>query len=148
MATDQVSISGEYAALLVATKAIAATRKFDFTLSIKTYGGFVARGTSKWEQNFAGALGATFEVDGLVVTQAPSPDANRFSDLFTAAIARTAVAVVFTLKTATTGEPQFIYAASAVIKDLKSSAPQFGEATYTCSLIVTGAVAQTIGTIS
>ena len=144
---DQVRISGEYAALLVAGTAIAATRKFDFNLSIDTYGNFVARGTSKWKTNYAAAMGATFDVDGLVVTVDPSP-AQRFSDLFTSAIARAAVAMIFTLKTATSGEAQFIYSASAVIKNLKTSAPQFGEATYTCSLEVTGAVTQTIGTVS
>jgi hypothetical protein len=134
--------------MLVGTKAVAATRKFDFNLSVKTYGGFVARGTSKWEANYAGALGATFDLDGLVVTVAPSPDANRFSDLFTTAIARTAVAFVFTLKPATAGEAQFVYSCSVLIKDLKASAPQFGEATYTCSLVVTGAITQTVGTVS
>ena len=144
---DQVSISGEYAALLVAGKAIAATRKFDFNLSIDTYGNFVARGTSKWKTNYAAAMGATFDVDGLVVTVDPSP-AQRFSDLFTSAIARAAVALIFTLQTATTGEARFVYTCSVIIKDLKASAPQFGEATYTASVVVTGAVAQTVGTIS
>ena len=145
--SDQVAVSGEYAALLVAGKSIAATRKFDFNLSVDTYGNFVARGTSKWKTNYAAALGATFDVDGLVVTQDPSP-AQRFSDIFTAAIARAAVAVIFTLKTATSGEAQFVYSCSAIIKNLKSSAPQFGEATYTCSLEVTGVVTQTVGTVS
>ena len=144
---DQVSIAGEYATMLVGGKSVAATRKFDFTLSIKTYGGFVARGTSKWEANYAGAIGATFDLDGLVVTVDPSP-AQRFSDLFTTTIARTAVAFIFTLQTATTGEARFVYTCSAIIKDLKASAPQFGEATYTCSLVVTGAITQTVGTVS
>ena len=147
MSTDQIAISGEYSAMQIGGKTVAATRKFDFNLSIKTYGGFVARGTSKWEANYAGAIGATFDLDGLVVTVDPSP-AQRFSDLFTSAIARTAVAMIFTLQTATTGEARFVYTCSVIIKDLKASAPQFGEATYTASVVVTGAVTQTVGTIS
>lgn len=146
--SDQVAISGEFCTLLFNAIAIAATRKFDMKIDLATYGNFVARGTSKWRTNYAADIGATLDFDGLIVTQATCPNANQFDDLFTAIAARTSYTAVFTLKSSTTGEPQFIYSCSVIIKSLSTNAPQFGEATYACSLLVTGAVTQTTGTVS
>lgn len=145
---DQVPISGEYCTLTMEAVAIAATRNFNLNIDRATYGNFVARDTSKWRTNYVADIGATLDFDGLIVVQDTSPTAKQFDDLFTYMAAGTVLTMVFTLRTNTTGEVTFIYTGEAYLTALTTSAPQFGEATYTGSLIFTGAVTQTTGTVS
>jgi hypothetical protein len=148
MATDHVPISGEYCTFWLEGVAVAATRTFNMNVDRASYGTFVARGTSKWRTNYVADIGGTFDVDGLIVVQDTSPTEKQFDDLFTYMGAGTRVTIIFTLRTNTSGEKTFIYTAEAYITSLTASAPQFGEATWSCSLIVSGAIAQTTGTVS
>lgn len=145
---DQIAISGEFCTLLAESKALAATKNFSFKVDRATYGNFVARGTSKFETNYPGAIAASLDVDGLIVCIDPSPDAHSFDDLFTYLVNGTSLTIVFTLRTNTTGEKTFIYTGEAYLKSLAASAPQFGEATYTASLAFAGTIVQTTGTVS
>ncbi len=148
MATDHVPITGEFCTLLVETVAIAATRTFTMNVDRASYGNFVARGTSKWRTNYMADIGATFDIDGLIVVVDTSPTEKQFNDLFTYMGAGTILTTVFTLRTNTTGEKTFIYTAECYLTTLVATAPQFGEATYSASLLASGAVAQTEGTVS
>jgi len=145
---DQIAISGEYCTLTIEGVAVAATRTFTMNIDRASYGNFVARGTSKWRTNYVADVGATFDLDGLIVVQDTSPTAKQFDDLFTYIGAGTQLTIVFTLRTNTTAEKTFIYTCEAYLTALSTSAPQFGEATWSASMIVTGAVAQTTGTVS
>lgn len=144
---DQIAISGEYCTLTVEAVAIAATRTFTLNIDRETFANFVARGTSKWRTNEVGSIGATIDIDGLIVVQDTSPTSKQFDDLFTYMANGTVLTVVFTLRTEVVGQKTFIYTAEAKITALSTSAPQFGEATYTMSLIVTGPIVQTTGII-
>jgi len=146
--TDQVPISGEYCTLTIEDVAVAATRTFSLSIDRASYGNFVARDTSKWRTNYVADIGATMDIDGLIVVQDTSATAKQFDDLFTYMAAGTQLTVVFTLRTNSSGEKTFIYTGEAYLTALNTSAPQFGEATYSASLIFTGAVAQTTGTVS
>jgi len=148
MATDTVTISGEYCTLTIETESVAATRTFTLNVDRASYGNFVARGTSKWRTNYVADIGATMDADGLIAVQDTSPTEKQFDDLFTYLANGTQLTVVFTLRTETTGETTFIYTGEAYLTALSTSAPQFGEATYTFSLIFTGAITQTTGTVS
>ena len=145
---DQVPISGEYCTLTVEGVAVAATRTFTMNVDRASYGNFVARDTTKWRTNYVADIGGTFDIDGLIVVQATSPAAKQFDDLFTYIGAGTVLTVVFTLRTNTTSEVTMIYTAECYLTSLTAGAPQFGEATYSCSLIASGAIAQTAGTVS
>lgn len=145
---DQVAIPGEYCTLTIEGEAIAATRTFTMNVDRGSYGNFVARDTSKWRTNYVSDIGATFDIDGLIVCQETSPAAKQFDDLFTYMANGTALNLVFTLRTNTSGEPTFIYTCETYITSLTTSAPQFGETTYSMSLIVTGEITQTTGTVS
>lgn len=145
---DQIAISGEYCTLLIEAVAVAASRTFNLNVDRETFGNFVARGTSKWRRNDVGSIGATIDIDGLIVVVDTSPAASQFDDLFTYMANGTVLTVVFTLRTNTPAEKTFIYTAEAYITALATSAPQFGEATYTCTLTITGAIVQTTGTVS
>lgn len=144
---DQIPISGEYCTLTVETVAIAATRTFTLNLDRATFGNFVARDTSYWRTNYPADIGGTIDIDGLVVVQDTTPTASQFDDLFTYMGAGTSLTTVFTLQTATTGEKIFIYTCETYITSLTTSAPQFGEATYSLNLIISGIVEQTTGTV-
>jgi len=148
MATDHVPISGEYCTLTIAGVPVAATRTFTLNIDRASYGNFVARGTSKWRTNYVADIGATLDADGLIVIQDTSPTEKQFDDLFTYMANGTSIAVVFTLRTNTALEKTFIYTGDAYLTALTTSAPQFGEATYTFSLIFSGAIEQTTGTVS
>lgn len=145
---DYIAIPGEFCTLVVEGVAIAATKSFKFNVERSSYGNFVARGTSKWRTNYMSDIGANFDIDGLVVVVDTSPAAKQFDDLFTYLITPTVLTVVFTLRTATVGEKTFIYTCEAWLTKLDASAPQFGEATFSCALLVTGVVQQTTGTVS
>lgn len=146
--TDQVAISGEYCTLTVEDVAVAATRTFSLAIDRASFGNFVARDTSKWRTNYIADIGATMDIDGLIVVVDTSPTAKQFDDLFTYMGNGTALTIVFTLRTNTTGAKTFIYTGEAYLTALNASAPQFGEATWSASLIFTGEVAQTTGTVS
>lgn len=148
MATDHVPISGEYCTLWIEGVAVAATRTFTMNVDRASYANFVARGTSKWRTNYMADIGATFDMDGLIVVQDSSPTEKQFDDLFTYMSNGTRVIVIFTLRTNTSGEKTFIYTAFTYLTTLVATAPQFGEATYSASLLASGAVAQTAGTVS
>ena len=145
---DQVPISGEFCTLTVEDVAIAATRTFNMNVDRASYGNFVARDTSKWRTNYVADIGGTFDIDGLIVVVDTSPTAKQFDDLFTYMGLGTILTIVFTLRTNTSAEKTFIYTAEAYITSLTTSAPQFGEATYSMSLIASGVIAQTSGTVS
>lgn len=145
---DQVTISGEFCTLTIENTAVAASRSFAMSIDRGSYGNFIARGTSKWRKNYVSDIGATIDIDGLIVVQDASPTAHQFDDLFTYITGGTQLTIVFTLRTATPGEKIFIYTCEAYLTALNTSAPQFGEATYSASLIVTGAIEQTFGTVS
>jgi len=145
---DQIPIPGEFCTLLVETVAVAATRTFTMNVDRAHYGTFVARDTSKWRTNYVADIGATFDIDGLVVCADTSPAAKQFDDLFTYMGAGTILTIVFTLRSNTSAEQTFIYTAEAYLNTLNVVAPQFGESTYTANLIVSGAVTQTTGTVS
>lgn len=145
---DQIPISGEYCTLTVETEAVAATRTFTLNLDRATFANFVARDTSKWRTNYPADIGGTIDIDGLIVVVDTSPSAKQFDDLFTYIGAGTALTVVFTLRTNTSAEKTFIYTGETYITSLSTSAPQFGEATYSMSLILTGELQQTTGTVS
>ena len=148
MASDHVPISGEYCTLLIEEVAVAATRTFTLNIDRASYGNFVARGTSKWRTNYVADIGATLEGDGLIVVQDTSPTEKQFDDLFTYMSLGTILTIVFTLRTNTASEKTFIYTGEAYLTSLTTSAPQFGEATYSFSVIFSGAVEQTSGTVS
>lgn len=147
---DQVVIPGEYCTMTINGVAIAATRTFTLTVDRATYGNFVARGTSKWRTNYVADMGWTIDFDGLVATTDTSPTAEQFDDHFTdlTVAAGTVVAVVFTLRDNTTGATTFIYTGNGNFTSLTASAPQFGEATKSGSILGTGALEQTTGTVS
>ena len=144
---DQIGLSGENCTLLCETVAIAATRTFTLNVDSASFGNFVARDTSKWRTNYPADIGATMDIDGLVVTADTSPTAKQFDDLFTYLNGGTSLTIVFTLLSTTTGETKFIYTGEAYLTSLSTSAPQFGEATFSLSLIFTGAIQQTTGTV-
>ena len=144
---DTVVISGEFCTLLVEEKAVAATRNFTMNIDRATYGNFVARGTSKWRTNYPADLGATLDADGLIAVVDTSPAELQFDDLFTYMAAGTSLTIVFTLRSNTSGELTFIYTGEAYLTGLTASAPQFGEATYTFSVIFSGAITQSTGTV-
>ena len=149
--SDQIAITGEFCTLLVAGLAVAASRNFDLKVDAASYGNFVARGTSKWRTFHAADLGASLDVSGLIVLVDPSPPGvNRFKDLFTALKTRVAVAVVFTLTGAVPASGEFfaIYTGTAILTSLSAAAPQFGEATYSCTMLCTGELVQTSGYVS
>lgn len=145
---DHIPISGEYCTLTIEDVAVAATRTFTLNIDRASYGNFVARGTSKWRTNYVADIGATMDADGLIVVVDTSPAEKQFDDLFTYMSLGTQLTVVFTLRTNTTGEATFIYTGEAYLTALTTSAPQFGEATFTFSLIFSGAIEQTTGTVS
>lgn len=145
---DQIPISGEFCTLTLEGEALAATRTFTLNIDRATFGNFVARDTSKWRTNYVADIGATMEIDGLIVVQDTSPTAKQFDDLFTYMGAGTVLTTVFTLRTNTTSEKTFIYTGEAYLTALSTANPQFGESTYTASLIFTGAITQTTGTVS
>lgn len=145
---DHIPISGEYCTFLLEGKAIAATRTFTMNVDRASYANFVARGTSKWRTNYMADIGATFDVDGLIVVQDTSPAIKQFDDLFTYMSNANILTIIFTLRTNTTGEKTFIYTAECYLTTLVATAPQFGEATYSANLLASGAVAQTSGTVS
>jgi len=144
---DQIAISGEYCTLTIEGVAVAASRTFTFNVDRANYGNFVARGTTKWRTNKVADIGATIDGDGLIVVQDTSPGAAQFDDLFTYMAAGTELTVVFTLKTNTPGEKTFIYTGEAYLVTLSTSAPIFGESTYSFSLLFSGEVQQTTGTV-
>lgn len=144
---DQVPISGEWCSLTVETEPVAASRTFTLNVDRATYGNFVARDTSKWRTNYPADIGATMDIDGLVVTVDTTPTAKQFDDLFTYIGAGTVLTVVFTLESNNTGEKTFIYTGEAYITSLSTANPQFGESTYSLSLIFSGAIVQTTGTV-
>jgi hypothetical protein len=127
---------------------VAATRNFTLNVERASYGNFVARGTSKWRTNYVADIGANLEIDGLIVVQDTSPGELQFDDLFTYLVAGTQLTVVFTLKTNTPGEKSFIYTCEALLTALTTANPQFGESTWNATLLVTGAVVQTVGTVA
>lgn len=145
---DQIPISGEFCTLTIEDVAVAATRTFSLAVDRASYGNFVARDTSKWRTNYVADIGATMDIDGLIVVVDTSPTAKQFDDLFTYMSNGTILTIVFTLRTNTSAEATFIYTGEAYITALNTSAPQFGEATYSASLIFTGAIEQTTGTVS
>ncbi len=145
---DQIPISGEYCTLTIEAVAVAATRNFTLNVDRATFGNFVARDTAKWRTNYVADIGATMELDGLIVVVDTSPTAKQFDDLFTYMGAGTVLTVVFTLRTNTSAEATFIYTGEAYLTALSTANPQFGESTYTASLIFTGAIVQTTGTVS
>jgi len=144
---EHIALSGEYCTLLVEDKGVAATRNFSLSVDRASYGNFVARGTSKWRTNYVADIGATMDGDGLIVVQDTSPAELQFDDLFTYMAAGTQLTVVFTLRSASSGEVTFIYTGEAYLTALSTAAPQFGEATYSFSLIFTGEITQTTGTV-
>ena len=144
---NQIGLSGENCTLLCETVAIAATRTFTLNVDSASFGNFVARDTSKWRTNYPADIGATMDIDGLVVTADTTPAAKQFDDLFTYLNNGTSLTIVFTLLSTTTGERKFIYTGEAYLTSLSTSAPQFGEATFSLSLIFTGAIQQTTGTV-
>jgi len=148
MATDHVPISGEYCTFWLEGVAVAATRTFTMNVDRASYGNFVARGTSKWRTNYMADIGATFDVDGLIVVQDTSPTEKQFDDLFTYMANANILSIIFTLGTNTNGQKTFIYKAECYLTNLVATAPQFGEATYSANLLASGAVAQTTGTVS
>jgi len=145
---DQIPISGEYCTLTLEGVAVAATRNFTLNMDMGNYGTFVARGTSRWRMNYVSDIGATLDLDGLIVVQDASPTAKQFDDLFTYLSGGTILTVVFTLRTNTSGQKTFIYTGEAFLTSLTTSAPQFGEATYSASLIFNSPIIQTTGTVS
>ena len=145
---DQIPISGEFCTLLLETVAVAATRNFTLNVDRATFGNFVARDTTKWRTNYVADIGATMDIDGLIVVVDTSPTAKQFDDLFTYMSAGTILTVVFTLRTKTATEATFIYTGELYITALTTANPQFGESTYTMSLIASGAIVQTLGTVS
>jgi hypothetical protein len=145
---DQVVISGEYCTMTINAVAIAATRTFTLTVDRATYGNFVARDTSKWRTNYVADQGWTIDFDGLIACQDTSPTAEQFDDHFTDLTAGTLVTVVFTLRSNTTGHTTFIYTGTGYFTSLTAGAPQFGEATKSGSILGTGALEQTTGTVS
>lgn len=144
---DQIPISGEYVSLNIQGTPVAASRTFTMNLDLASFGTFVARGTSKWRTNKMADIGGTMDIDGLVVVQNTNPSSIQFNDLFTMKAARTQVTVVFTLQSDTLGEQTFVYTCSAYIASLTAGSPQFGEATYSCSLILTGEMNQSTGMV-
>ncbi|GAH73769.1 unnamed protein product, partial [marine sediment metagenome] len=145
---DHIAIPGEYCTLIVQEKAVAATRTFSLSIDRASYGNFVARGTSKWRTNYVADIGATMDGDGLIICKDPSPpEAWKFDDLFTYMQLGTKLATVFTLRGVSAGELTFIYTGEAYLTALSTAAPEFGEATYSFSLIFTGAIVQTTGTV-
>ena len=147
MAYD-IPISGEFCTFTIEGVALAATRTFTLNIDRANFGNFVARGTDLWRTNYMADIGWTQEFDGLIVVQDTSPTKKQFDDLFTYMANRTQLTIVFTLRTNTSGEKTFIYTGEAFLTALSASAPQFGESTYTGSLLGTGALAQTTGTVS
>lgn len=145
---DQIPISGEYCTLTIEDAPVAATRTFSMNIDRATYGNFVARGTTHWRTNYVADIGATLDADGLIVVQDTSPAASQFNDLFTYMAAGTVLTTVFTLRTNTATEKTFIYTGEAYLTSLTTSTPQFGEATYSFSLIFTGEITQAEGTVS
>lgn len=145
---DQIPISGEFCTLTIEVVAVAATRTFTLTVDRASYGNFVARGTSFWRKNYMADIGWTIDFDGLMVVVDTSPAAKQFDDLFTYMGLRTQLTVVFTLRTNTVAEKTFIYTGEAYLSALSAAAPQFGESTYTGSLLGTGELSQTAGTVS
>lgn len=147
---DQIAIPGEFCTFVIGTppQAIAATRTFTMNLDAATYGNFVARGTSYWRTNYVADLGGTFDVDGLIVVQDVVPvGPQQFDDLFTLFANRTMFAVVFTLREKVFVE-SFVYSCNCYLTSLATTAPVFGETTYTASMIITGPVKQWLGTVS
>jgi len=145
---DYVPIAGEYCTLTIEGAAIAATRTFTLNVDRATYGNFVARGTSKWRTNAVADQGWSIDFDGLVVVQDTSPTAEQFDDHFTDLAAGTQLTLVFTLRTNTASEKTFIYTGEAYFTTLTAGAPQFGESTFSGTLLGTGELEQTIGTVS
>ncbi|NIM59992.1 MAG: hypothetical protein GTO16_13790 [Candidatus Aminicenantes bacterium] len=143
-----VPISGEYCTLTIEGVAIAATRTFTLNVDRATFGNFVARGTSKWRTNYVADQGWSIDFDGLVVVADTSPTVEQFDDHFTDLAAGTQLTIVFTLRTNTATSKTFIYTGEAYLTTLTAGAPQFGEATYSGTLLGTGALAQTTGTVS
>lgn len=144
---DQIPISGEYVSLAIQGTPVAASRTFTLNLDRATYANFVARQTSIWRTNKVADVGGTMDVDGLVVVVNTNPSSIQFNDLFTMQEEETAITVTFTLQTETLGETTFVYTCDAYITALSASTPQFGEATYTCSLILSGDMEQSIGMV-
>ncbi len=122
---DHIAIPGEFCTLSLVGVEVAASNNFTMNFDRATYGNMVARGTSKWRTIYPADMGATFDIDGLIVVVDTTPAEKQFDDLFTYAVNGTSLAIIFTLRTDTGSE-----------------------ATYTMSLIVTGAITQTLGTVS
>ena len=144
---DQTPLSGEWCTLVIDTDPVAASRTFTMNVDSASYGNFVARSTSKWRTNYPADIGGTMDIDGLVVTADTNPASAQFDDLFTFLNDGTEITVLFTLTSQTAGETTFIYSCSAVLTSLSASTPQFGEATYSCSLILSGTLSQSTGTV-
>lgn len=144
---DQIPISGEWISLVVDNVPLAASRTFTLNVDRATYANFVARGTTKWRTNYPADIGGTIDIDGLVVTEESSAAARKFNELFTYIGSEASITVLFTLRSNTLGEPTFAYSCSAHLTSLSAAAPQFGEATYSCSLILTGEMTQSTGTL-
>jgi len=145
---DQVAISGEFCTLTIEDVSVAATRSFTLGVDRASYGNFVARGTSKWRTNKVADIGWTISFDGLIVVVDTSPTAKQFDDLFTYLGAGTQLTVVFTLRTDTAWEKTFIYTGEAFLTALDTANPEFGESTYTGTLLGTGELIQTTGLVS
>jgi len=145
---DQVVIPGEFCTLTLGGTEIAATRTFTLNVDKATYGNFVARGTSKWRTNYSADRGWSIDFDGLIAVVDTSPTALQFDDLFTDLVCCTELAVIFTLRTNTASEKTFIYTGTGIITTLTAGAPQHGEATKSGTILGTGALAQTLGTVS
>ena len=149
MSTEHVAIPGEFCTLTIAGVAVAASRTFGMSLDAASYGNFVARGTSKWRKTYVADIGGTFDIDGLIVVEEISPTEKQFSDLFTHFAARSKLALIFTLRgTEVVHDPTFVYTCNVYITALSISAPQFGESTYTMSLIITGELEYAAGSVS
>jgi len=145
---DHVPISGEYCTLTLGGVAIAATRTFTLNVDRATFGNLVARGTTKWRTNYGADKGWSIDFDGLVVTTDTSPTAEQFDDHFTDFTCCTELAVIFTLRSNVGSSKTFIYTGTAFFTALTAGAPQFGEATFSGTLLGTGALLQTAGTVS
>jgi len=145
---NQIPISGEYCTLTLAGVDIAATRTFTLNVDRATYGNFVARGTSKWRTNYCADKGWSIDFDGLVVTTDTVPTAEQFDDHFFDLDCCTELTVVFTLGSNVAASKTFIYTGTAIFTALTASAPQFGEAAKSGTLLGTGALIATTGTVS
>jgi len=145
---DHVPISGEYCTLTLGGTAIAATRTFTLNIDRATFGNFVARGTSKWRTNYSADKGWSIDFDGLIVTTDTNPTVEQFDDHFTDFTCCTELTAVFTLRSNVPASKTFIYTGTVIFTALTSGAPQFGEATYSGTLLGTGDLAQTTGKVA